>query len=165
MQGFLTVSSDISAHGGFRPDDPDATTDMPTDIAAQLDFQRSSEWRSYYERNATFPVSAVLFHCTSDSLTVRVSRRGEGRRITMRVPAAFMREAIKTASCRDVYHQLIYRIWETAAERFDWNEELPPMPPISAPSQKSEHDVASSFENMRIAGGLDMGPRPHMHGP
>ena len=60
--GFLTVSSDISRQGGFRPDDPEATTEMSLDIAAYLDFERSPVWRGYYERNATFPVSALLFY-------------------------------------------------------------------------------------------------------
>lgn len=129
--GFLTVSSDISAQGGFRPDDPEATTEMPSDIAAYLDFERSPVWRGYYERNATFPVSAILFHDNSEKITIRVSRRREGRLITVRVPEAYMREAVEDATCREVYRSLIYRIWQIASERFEWNEELPPMPPRS----------------------------------
>ena len=47
----------------------------------------------------------------------------------MRVPEAHMKEAIEDATCREVYRGLTFRIWQIASERFEWNEELPPMPP------------------------------------
>lgn len=46
----------------------------------------------------------------------------------MCLPESYMREAVETAACREIHRGLIYRIWQIVSERFEWQEELLPMP-------------------------------------